>query len=1142
MSTNWEALLTPSKGKSVHQTPKKNITTLDGINSKVVKEVPKIDLIADSSKRTLNKEDKRNNLLSSFKSLPDIDFIPIQCFRGNINNPKLMVVTESPGYYELEREFGHCGDAGLELDRVLSESGVDCGNFRSLIMASINLLEEEHKPYDSDIRELINQEYVKGEVLFYHLNTRYSVGDDGKVKNMRDEDYFTSLITFHRLVCRIKPTHILLLGGPPFEKILGKTNVPGYAGVTFDYQFPQFLQECINAGNKDPQLLSASQLNYQCLVDVDLHPAFVLQGSHHASSWSLRLSQLCKRLGQKVAQVPIKYVLHDQYEEACQFLQSWAEDSKLTGLSYDFETISLAACAWLNKSIIITINLCRDDDSDVGHVVPVWHKDCTWTTDQKIHVSRLIGNVLMKPRKISYGHNLLYDNLVARKDPYLGINPRRIPGERWDSMMFAYIVDEAGPQGLKDLCNIHTDMKNYEAPLEQWKKDHKWNKTNNYGDIPLEVLGPYGAYDAVANIRLSRALQKILREDKKTDGMLLATKMMGLEAQALEDLPFWGQHIDKDTVFKVSKSHHDVIDGAIKTLLDTPEMKSFIEGRVVERADKYAREELSKPLNSFKAYMSVHPIADKVFIKSVIKEALDGIKDDKYVIDSDGGVKLMDGSKHPHSEILSEIYMIHAQKQYDIDTGKIPDPKTGSISTYKPNFNTNGSGEMGKFFFQHLNLPADYVTETGAPSLEKEALSNLVLINPIVKYFKDYKDAEKERGTYIDPLVDVFKAYESGKQPEHGMSADNICHYHVYCGRTVTGRTTSDIIQLIPRKGQVKKFFNSRFRNGVILQSDLSQVELRVFASVSNDTPMRNTYLSGGDLHMSTTLDVFGQERWDHSDKKERKEIRTGSKKVNFGLCFGTGAQGLMHTIKAEGVEVLKLGGYDVEKVYQDTCKKLHLDRSNFRHKAAIELEIDNIRCEIAQSMIDKFYKEHREAKQWIESVHEFVLENGYYYSPFGRIRRLPRAFDPMVSVRNECLRQAQNFPVQSAASDLAVVSLAAIEKDIQESNLRAVPCLAVHDMIGVDSPIEEADQVASILNNRMCNVKKTFADVLPEFSVDWLTVPMLNDLELGPSWGQSYSYKEGKLKVADEEEGAPETVWIPTTELNDWLLQHSKV
>jgi DNA polymerase I-like protein with 3'-5' exonuclease and polymerase domains len=1151
MPTDWQSLLTPAAGKT--QRKVSSPSPPSPIQQKVAAAQAKLDLKVEPPKEAV----KTHSCLSL--RLSDDSFnLPSRCYRGQLEKPKLMVLTESSSLWESQYNFAFCGDAGFELDRALSEAGVDTGNFKTIFEATVSLLREERKDFDDDVHEFIEGDYLRGEVLFYHINNRSClVQRDGKnkVKEMTDEDYYHSLSLFHKLVCEVQPSHILVLGGGAFEKIFGKTNVAGYAGVTFDYSFPDFLQQCIDAGSQDPELLRLKGMKFDCLVDVDLHPAFILQNARQVSSWNLRLRNLAGRLGQKQAPADVKTVIFRVYDEAVSFLQKWIADPVLQGLSYDWETTSLCPCAFLSKSITLTCNLARDDDENTGYCVPTWHKDVDWSTEQRVRVSELLGELLLKPREITYGHNLLFDNLVSRKDPYAKLGKRRVPGRRLDSMLLAYVSDETGPQGLKDLCNIHTDLKNYDAPLEEWKKAHKWNnQTNNYGDIPLDILGVYGCYDAVANIKLTKALRKILVADQREGAQLwkVASVLMPVQAQALEDLPFWGQQIDKDYLFETRLSHEKVIEEAISALLGTEEMKSFIEMRIVERSSEFAIEELHKPLNCSKAWMTLHPSANKTAIASIFKKVKADLESKFWSLSPDGDLISRDGERHEHSAYVSEVFMHFAALQYDRDSGDKPHadkkvrgqeaPVAGQVRRYIPNFNTNGAGEMGRFFYEHLDLPIEYKTETGAPSLNEEALTRLTELNPMAKSFADYKGAEKERSTYIQPLVEAFQAFDRGESPEHGMSADGIAHYEVYLGKVVTGRTSAQLIQLIPRAGKVKKFFKSRFKHGVIIQSDLSQIELRTFSAISQDLPMRQVYLNGEDLHMQTTLMLYG-DRFRQADKKGKKEMRVAAKKTNFGLVFGVGAQGLMKQIKADGVEVLKLGSLDVNEVYDRVCRKLRCDRTDWRARSKIEAEVDKIRTEISQGILDTFFAGHTRALDWIKEVHDFTKEHGYYYTPFGRIRRLPAALNPDDhQFHNEALRQAQNFPVQSSASDITVVALAALEKELYDRGFKAVPCLAVHDMLGIDSPIEEAAAVADLMGKWMNDPHASFNSLMPgEFDMSWLDVPVGSDAEIGPTWGEPYVYKDGKLKVADADEGAPETIWLPVDHLWDWKEQQKK-
>ncbi len=1325
--TNWEKLLSPKVPSGKPRKPSgESKETQPKIQKPSLHQLPEIPSLKKLDTKTevdsdTRKREKMKEILSSLKFKHPVR--PEYCFRGKQVNPKLMVVTDNVSYWELKYRLAFCGDAGALLQRTLYDAGLDVGNyieFHEQLKGWVG----GGKEVSDELFESIQQALTEGDVFYLHLNCnpRYNFGE---VAPMTDQDYFDSLIEFHKTVCKCKPSHILLLGAGSVAKVLGRPNVASHAGVTFDYKFPVFLQQCVDAGNNDSALLEAAGMVYDCKVDVDMHPAYILKSELHSAVWKLRLGNLVGRLGEDVVQKPVQCTTFTDFQEAKDFLISWINDPTLKTLSYDWETISLCACAYLDKSITLVINVARD--ADHGYVIPTFHKDVDWSLDQRIEITGLIGKLLLKPRDYSVGHNLLFDNLVSRRDPYTGIGNQRIPGFRIDTMVVSYLLDENSTHGLKDLCNIHTDLKNYDWELEEYKKT---NRVSNYGDIPLGVLSKYGAYDAVAPLRLYESLKKLLLRDKRADFNKLY-KMMSIQSQALEDLPFWGQKIDKNFLMEMSGRFEIEVEDSIQKLLDTDEMRGFIEQRIVERSVEVAKQGLTKPVNCTKTYMNLNPMATRSDVVAIFKKLKEGLDHGSLLLDDVGKVTYANGVVFEDSNIVEQVFFKMAQDQYNVDMGLNSSCVGGERKKYTPNFNTNGGGEMGDFFYKYLNIPIEFTTDKGAPSLDKKALDRLSEINPVAKHFKKYKGLVKEKGTYIDPLVKAFQSFDNGENPDYGMSMDGIAHFNVYNTNTRTGRTcvaydtivklegegklpihilcqmddkfetlseripyvpriygkqwsrtrpkggkanvwdgfnykkvisgiyagvketfklvlenglslrgtpdhrvltdkgwcelrhlnslyrvlcddktfsvvksvaptgysekvfdlcvgiayrkseflnnhedkdiesilqnpeyneevdtpfeeiikfaystngiishnSADLIQLIPRKSDAKKYFKSRFDKGTIVQFDLSQIELRVLAAVSKDEGMIDTYKSGGDLHQATVELLFG-DRYHQADKVEKKEMRSAAKKVNFGLSYGTGSTGLAKQIKDDGVELLNLGQYDVEEVYRLAAVQLKLDRNDWRNKIAIETEVDKVRAVVAKSIINSFFEGHPQVKSWIEGVHRFVEEHGYISSPIGRIRRLPNA---MQSVNNElqsdALRQAQNFPIQSAASDLAVMSLVAVEFEIYERGLRACPCLAVHDMIGVDCPLSEANEVCEIMRRWMNNPAEAFEKYLPGlFDMSWLCVPIETDGEVGPSWGQSYAYKDGKLKVADVEDGSPETIWIDTDSLYEYL------
>ena len=72
------------------------------------------------------------------------------------------------------------------------------------------------------------------------------------------------------------------------------------------------------------------------------------------------------------------------------------------------------------------------------------------------------------------------------------------------------------------------------------------------------------------------------------------------------------------------------------------------------------------------------------------------------------------------------------------------------------------------------------------------------------------------------------------------------------------------------------------------MDSDYSQIELRVLASLSNESKMIEAFNNGVDIHSATACDVFGLEKEQVTD-----EIRRRAKAVNFGIVYGISDFGL---------------------------------------------------------------------------------------------------------------------------------------------------------------------------------------------------------------------------------------------------------
>lgn len=87
---------------------------------------------------------------------------------------------------------------------------------------------------------------------------------------------------------------------------------------------------------------------------------------------------------------------------------------------------------------------------------------------------------------------------------------------------------------------------------------------------------------------------------------------------------------------------------------------------------------------------------------------------------------------------------------------------------------------------------------------------------------------------------------------------------------------------------RIKEAFDSRFPNGVILNTDLSSAEVIALAILSNDANLIEDILSGRDMHKH-----FASLLFNITMEQVTKAQRTLVKKFTFALQYGSGAKGL---------------------------------------------------------------------------------------------------------------------------------------------------------------------------------------------------------------------------------------------------------
>lgn len=357
--------------------------------------------------------------------------------------------------------------------------------------------------------------------------------------------------------------------------------------------------------------------------------------------------------------------------------------------------------------------------------------------------------------------------------------------------------------------------------------------------------------------------------------------------------------------------------------------------------------------------------------------------------------------------------------------------------------NFNSPKQLAELLFTKLKLPIISKTSGGAPSTGKATLLRLVDRHEIPRLILERRKYDKAINGFLEP----WKIY---------LKRDGRLHSTYNIAQTATGRLSAQDPnpQQIPRDKNVRGLVGAP-EGRVFIEADYSQIELRVGAFVSGADSMKNAYRRGEDIHRKTASRVS------HVSMEEvTKEMRTSAKAVNFGFLYGMGWK----TFKAYAFD-----SYGV--VVNDT-------------------EAQNARI--------SYFDLYPELIAWHERQRREVNRAKCVRTFTGRIRHLPDVDSPDSELRGRAERQAINTPVQSFASDITLLAMILIDKNIERRYKdRAMLIGQVHDAIMVECDEDIGREVALMVKKCMESVPVVLAKY---FKVN-LDIPIIAEVEMGKSW-----------------------------------------
>lgn len=347
-------------------------------------------------------------------------------------------------------------------------------------------------------------------------------------------------------------------------------------------------------------------------------------------------------------------------------------------------------------------------------------------------------------------------------------------------------------------------------------------------------------------------------------------------------------------------------------------------------------------------------------------------------------------------------------------------------------FNINSPKQLGEILFDKLKLPGAKKNKNGYAT-DIDVLKKLTEY-PIINKILEYRALAKLYSTYIDGIISTIR--EDGKI--HTIYTQTL---------TRTGRLSSiePNLQNIPMRSEYGRLIRKAFipeDNSVILSSDYSQIELRVFAHLSGVNDLINAFKEGVDIHTKTAMDIFKVPM-----EGVTKNMRRQAKAVNFGILYGISSYGLAEDI---GIPVKE-----------------------------------------AKEFINKYFETYPGVKDYMDKEIDEAKRNGYVKTIMNRKRVIEELKSSNYMVRSMGERMALNTPVQGSASDILKKAMVEINNIFEKENIKSKMLLQVHDELIFNVYNDEIDKVKDIVYNTMTKVFE-------------LKVPLDVDIELGNNWYES--------------------------------------
>ena len=341
-------------------------------------------------------------------------------------------------------------------------------------------------------------------------------------------------------------------------------------------------------------------------------------------------------------------------------------------------------------------------------------------------------------------------------------------------------------------------------------------------------------------------------------------------------------------------------------------------------------------------------------------------------------------------------------------------------------FNISSPKQLGDILFNKLELPHGKKGKSGNYATDEATLTKLSGY-PIIGLILEYRMLTKLYSTYIEGL-------------KANIMDDGRIHTIYTQALTRTGRLSSiePNLQNIPIRNEYGRLIRKSFvsdNDSVILSSDYSQIELRMFSHLANIDSMKEAFLNNFDIHKHTASLIY------HVPMDSvTKDMRRGAKAVNFGIIYGISSYGLSQDLGISPKE--------------------------------------------AREFIDNYFKTYPGIKNYMDEEIKKAYDLGYVKTITGRKRIINELRNSNYNIRSMGERMALNTPIQGSSADILKMAMIKIDKELSKRNLGSRMLLQIHDELVFNVVNSELDEVKEIVKDIMEGIYKLSVPLEVEISI----------------------------------------------------------